>query len=239
MTVEAVVLDIEGVTSSVSSVRDQLFPYARRHVDEWVGRPEAARCVDEAREVAGRPDATTEEIADLMRQWIDADAKISPLKELQGMIWRAGFAAGELAAHVYEDVPGALRAWRSSGIPVHVYSSGSVLAQRLWFAHTPYGDLTPWLSRYFDTRNAGPKVDPASYEVITASIEVRAERTLFVSDEAAELDAARRAGWRTVQVVRPEEAAARPAAGHPRASNLGQVALDPALLLTRPESQDA
>ena len=238
MTVAAVVLDIEGVTSSGSSVRDQLFPYARRRLREWVGKPEAAPFVAEARELAGCPDATAEEVADLMRGWIDADAKVAPLKSLQGLIWAAGFASGELRAHVYEDVPGALRAWQASAVPVHVYSSGSILAQRLWFAHTPFGDLTPMLSGYFDTRTAGPKLDAASYRAVTASIEVPAESTVFASDSAAELDAARRAGWRTVQVLRPEEDV-EAAAMHPQVSDLSQVALDPALLIARQERQRA
>lgn len=238
MTTGAVVLDIEGVTSSLSSVQDQLFPYARRHVGEWVLRPEAASLVDEARAVAGRPDATPGEIAGLMRAWIDADAKVPVLKSLQGMMWEAGFAAGELAAHLYDDVPEAMGAWWDAGVRVYVYSSGSVLAQRLWFGHTAFGDLTPRLSGYFDTRNAGPKRDRSSYEAITAAIGIPAGRTLFASDTPEELDAAQQAGWRTVQVVRPGENV-RPATGHRQASDLRQVGLDPAFFAGTADRQHA
>lgn len=234
MTIDAVVLDIEGVTSSVSSVRDRLFPYARRHVEEWISKPEATSLVHEARAAAGRPDATLAEVGDLMREWIDTDAKVPALKSLQGMIWEAGFAAGELTAHVYEDVPKALLAWQARAIRVYIYSSGSVLAQRLWFSHTAFGDLTPWLSGYFDARNAGPKQESASYAAIAAAIETPGPRILFVSDTAGELEAATGAGWQAVQVLRPDEIVV-PAAGHPQVADLLQLACDPTLIVPQVE----
>jgi enolase-phosphatase E1 len=138
---------------------------------------------------------------------MDADVKATPLKTLQGRIWAAGFAAGELAAHVFADVGPCLRAWHADGLAIAVYSSGSVASQRAWFAHTADGDLTGLIAAYFDTVNAGAKRDVRSYSTIAASLGVDPAAALFLSDVPAELDAAVSAGWRAVGVRRAGEPA--------------------------------
>jgi enolase-phosphatase E1 len=193
-----IVTDIEGTTSSISHVHDVLFPYSRSRIPEWVRRPEAAAVV---REVAPDPD----EAARILVGWIDSDVKATPLKTLQGLIWAEGYASGELTAHVYDDVPPALARWSADGVPVYVYSSGSELAQRLWFQHTQHGDLLGHFAGHFDTVSAGPKRDVASYQAIAKSIGVDPAELTFLSDVAAELDAAAEAGWHTVGVSRPRD----------------------------------
>jgi enolase-phosphatase E1 len=193
-----IVTDIEGTTSAIAHVHDVLFPYSRARVGEWVRRPEA---VDVVREVAADPD----EAASILIGWIDADVKATPLKTLQGLIWAEGYASGELTAHVYDDVPPVLARWSSSGVPVYVYSSGSELAQRLWFRHTQHGDLLGHFAGHYDTVSAGPKREVGSYQAIAASIGVDPSELTFLSDVAAELDAAASAGWHTIGVSRPED----------------------------------
>ena len=122
--------------------------------------------------------------------WHDENAKHSPLKTLHGLIWEQGFADGELVGQVYPDVPPALAGWRQRGIGCWIYSSGSVLAQRLWFSHNDQGDLTGLLAGHFDTTNAGPKQEPLSYRRIAASIGSEPGDILFLTDSRAELDAA-------------------------------------------------
>ncbi|MEV6602672.1 acireductone synthase [Kutzneria sp. NPDC051319] len=193
-----IVTDIEGTTSSIAHVHDVLFPYSRARISSWVRRPEAAAVV---REVAADPD----EAASVLVGWIDADVKATPLKTLQGLIWAEGYASGELTAHVYDDVPPVLARWSADGVPVYVYSSGSELAQRLWFRHTQHGDLLGHFAGHFDTVTAGPKREVASYEAIAGKIGVAPGELTFLSDVAAELDAAQAAGWHTVGVSRPED----------------------------------
>jgi enolase-phosphatase E1 len=193
-----IVTDIEGTTSAISHVHQVLFPYARVRIGEWVRRPEAASMV---REVAADPD----EAASILIGWIDADVKATPLKTLQGLIWAEGYARGELTAHVYDDVPPVLRRWSAGGVPVYVYSSGSELAQRLWFRHTQHGDLLGHFAGHYDTVSAGPKRDVGSYQAIAKSIGVEPGELTFLSDVAAELDAAAEAGWHTIGVSRPED----------------------------------
>jgi len=193
-----IVTDIEGTTSAISHVHQVLFPYSRARVGEWVRRPEAAAVV---REVAADPD----EAASILVGWIDADVKATPLKTLQGLIWAEGYASGELTAHVYDDVPPALERWSADGVPVYVYSSGSELAQRLWFKHTQHGDLLGLFTGHYDTVSAGPKREVGSYQAIAKSIGAEPADLTFLSDVAAELDAAAEAGWHTIGVSRPED----------------------------------
>jgi enolase-phosphatase E1 len=193
-----IVTDIEGTTSAIAHVHDVLFPYSRSRIRDWVRRPEAAAVV---REVAADPD----EAAAILVDWIDRDVKATPLKTLQGLIWAEGYASGELTAHVYDDVPPVLRRWTAEGVPVYVYSSGSELAQRLWFRHTQHGDLLGHFAGHFDTVSAGPKREVGSYQAIAQSIGAEPGELTFLSDVAAELDAAAEAGWHTIGVSRPAD----------------------------------
>lgn len=203
--IRAVLTDIEGTTSSLSFVKDVLFPYARRNIGGFVrGHADDARVatlLDETRREMGDPEADLDAVVARLIEWIDRDRKVTPLKALQGLIWEAGYAAGDFRGHVYEDAVAALRDWHRNGVRLYVYSSGSVHAQKLLFAHTEYGDLTPLFSGYFDTR-VGPKAEAASYRHIAGQVGEAPETILFLSDIVAELDAAREAGLQTCQLVR-------------------------------------
>lgn len=206
----AVVVDIEGTVGSIRFVRDVLFPFARARLRPFVlahrTQPEVARELDAVRVETGIADLDGQ--IDQLERWSDADRKITPLKALQGLIWAGGYASGELVAHLYDDAIAALKRWAAAGLPVHVYSSGSIAAQKLYFAHTSVGDLTPGLAGYFDT-TTGPKQDTASYRRIAAAIGRPAADLLFLSDVAAELEAAAAAGFQAVQVRREPLVAGR------------------------------
>lgn len=207
--IRAVVTDIEGTTSSLSFVKDVLFPYARARLPDFVrtrrGDAEVQRLLADARREAGTaPDDDAALIALLLR-WIDEDRKITPLKALQGLIWETGYRDGELTGHVYDDASEALRQWHARGVHLYVFSSGSVKAQQLLFGHTDHGDLTPLFDGYFDTA-IGAKKEPEAYRRIAQAIEIAPADILFLSDVKEELDAARRAGMHTYWLVRDGEA---------------------------------
>jgi enolase-phosphatase E1 len=232
-------LDVEGTTTPVEFVSETLFPLAvdrlggflaSRRTDrrvgalraalreEWGKEPEAGR--RPVRWESPEDDGATVEFV----RWLTAeDRKLTPLKELQGLVWEHEYRAGRLVAPVYPDVAPALEAWARRRSPASVFSSGSVLAQRLLFEHTTAGDLTPLLGPLFDT-TTGSKREPASYVAIADALTARPEEVLFVSDVGAELDAARAAGMRTVLCVRdgaePEPA---PAGGHRVVRSLEEV----------------
>lgn len=191
---QAILLDIEGTTSSISFVTETLFPYARAHLRDFLTEHADAAAPILAEVPGDDPVAT-------LLDWIDEDRKAIPLKTLQGMIWALGYADGTLKGHVYPDTPDALRRWRGEGIPVHIYSSGSVAAQKLLFRNSVAGDLTPLLSGYFDT-TSGPKRDAGSYAKIAATLGLPPAAMLFVSDVQAEVDAARDAGMQAALIAR-------------------------------------
>lgn len=214
----AIVTDIEGTTSAISFVKDVLFPYADTHLDAYVAthrdEPEIERALREAAAEAGEPDADDARILTFLHAWIAEDRKTTPLKTLQGLIWTAGYARNELQGHVYPDVPPVLTAWRAAGIELYIYSSGSVAAQRVLFAHTFAGDLTTLFSGYFDT-TTGPKREAASYAEIAAVTGFRAVEMLFLSDIEQELDAARASGMQTARLVRPADTPPGSVTAHP------------------------
>jgi enolase-phosphatase E1 len=191
---KAILLDIEGTTTSIAYVADVLFPYARERIPAWVPmhREELAPVI--AAMPPGDPVAT-------LLGWMDKDAKETALKDIQGRIWREGYEAGELKGHVYPDTPEALQRWTEAGIAVCIYSSGSVEAQKLIFGHSDAGDLTPYLSGYFDT-TTGPKREAQSYARIAAALALDPADVLFVSDVAAETDAAKVAGLQALLIDR-------------------------------------
>lgn len=204
--IKAILTDIEGTTSSLSFVKDVLFPYARNHMADFVRQhaeePEVAKLLDDARAVADEELGVEALIKQLIR-WIDEDQKVTPLKTLQGMIWATGYKNGDFTGHVYEDAARNLHHWHEQGIRLYVFSSGSVQAQKLIFSHSDFGDLTPLFSGYFDT-TIGSKREVEAYLNIIDEINLPAESILFLSDIAWELDAARSAGMQTLQLIRDE-----------------------------------
>ena len=204
----AVLTDIEGTTSSIAFVKDVLFPYARARLPHFIEShpedPEVLRWLDATAREAGIGDPRSRRVIDTLLRWIDEDRKATPLKALQGMIWKAGYQAGDYRAHVYPEVPAKLREWKARRMRLFVYSSGSVAAQKLFFAHTGAGDLASLFDGWFDTE-VGGKRERGSYLRIAEAIGLPPPEIVFLSDIGAELDAARGTGMQTVQLCRPPE----------------------------------
>lgn len=207
--IEVVLLDIEGTTTPISFVHEQLFPYARARVREFLDQhasdDDIQRLVSELRGLqnAATGGGPAGDIVPFIHFLIDNDRKLGPLKALQGRIWEQGYAIGEIEGEVYADVLPAFDRWTRADVRVAIFSSGSVLAQQLLFAHSTAGDLSPYINAYFDTA-VGPKGDAASYRRIVEALDRRSPaQILFISDVVPELDAARDAGLRTLLCVRP------------------------------------
>ena len=211
---KCILLDIEGTTTPIAFVHDVLFSYARAHVRNYLAQhpTEAAADIAQLRleherdvkegEQAPPLDDATESIVTYVNWLIDRDRKSTGLKSLQGKIWREGYREGSLKAQVFSDVRPAFERWRRADLRIGIFSSGSALAQQLLFAHTDAGDLTTFISDYFDT-NVGPKSDPESYVRIAKTVELQPNEILFLSDVVAELAAASTAGMKTLLSIRP------------------------------------
>ena len=229
MGIKAILTDIEGTTTSLSFVKDVLFPYADRHMGAFIQNHArepgvAALLADVCRE----PDASCQPddvpaLVQQLRGWIAADKKVSPLKSIQGLLWAHGYRQGDFTGHVYPDAAHYLRQWHAQGLHLYVYSSGSVHAQQLLFAYSDAGDLTPLFSGYFDT-GIGHKQEAGSYRQIVAELGLPAGQILFLSDVAAELDAAALAGMQTYCLVRENQ----PLAGvhHRWATRFDDISID-------------
>lgn len=202
--VKAIVVDIEGTTTDIAFVHKVLFPYARERMAAFIAEhgsePEVRVEIDKVFDEVGRPLSDAEVVQQLIA-WIDEDRKIAPLKAIQGMIWKDGFEAGDYLGHIYPDVPLVLGDWQDAGIELFVYSSGSVAAQKLIFGYSEFGDITDLFSGYFDTA-VGHKREADAYRNIQSETGFAAGQMLFISDVAEELDAAREAGWQTMQLLR-------------------------------------
>jgi enolase-phosphatase E1 len=222
--IRALVTDIEGTTTSISFVKDLLFPYSRARIADFVSEharePEIRILLDRLRDRTSN--GTDREIIDLLHTYIDEDRKDPVLKDLQGRIWRHGYESSAFVSHLYPDVVPALRRWKERGIALYVFSSGSVEAQRLLFGHSQAGDLTPLFSGWFDTR-AGKKTDPEAYRAIAMAIGTPASDIAFLSDVRGELDAAKAAGFSTYGVDREP---GTDVGDHPRVTSFDQLSIE-------------
>ena len=225
--VKVILTDIEGTTSSISFVKDVLFPYAAEHLPQYVRdhiNDDAVKvALQQTAELAAEDgeNLSNDDIADdtdaliaKLLQWISEDRKATPLKALQGLIWKTGYENGDYQAHMYPDATEYLKKWHNSGLPLYVYSSGSVKAQELFFGYSQDGNLLPLFKGHFDTLMGG-KRETQSYRNILAELqkthtELNAEDVLFLSDIKEELDAAKEAGMQTVWLVRKDDIPAEP-----------------------------
>lgn len=241
-----ILLDIEGTISPLSYVREVLFPYARQHLPialRGLWNDEAMpRICDELAQLNKSPnfhewtggdgmppERRFKQMVQALLKLMDQDAKVGPLKEIQGLIWRNGFRDGTLRSELYGEVPRVLQEWKARGLDLRIYSSGSIEAQKQFFAHVNNGsidglDMTRLFSGYYDT-TSGPKKEAASYQSITRDWKLQAEQILFLSDIPAELDAAAKAGLRTGLLARPENPPVPDNFPHPKLATLDDVRL--------------
>ncbi len=219
MEFDALLLDIEGTITPIDFVCGTLFPFARLHFREFIEQNHDVQSVQEdlthlkaqhETDIANGltpplwQDAPRDIAAIAMYvYWLmDHDRKAAPLKSLQGKVWKAGYEKGTLQGRVFDDVLLAFHRLQYQKKPVYLFSSGSVLAQQLLITHSEHGDLSQYISGYFDT-TTGSKGDPQSYETIAGTIGVKAPDMLFISDVTVELNAAVQAGMQVLLAQRP------------------------------------
>ena len=212
--VKVILTDIEGTTSSISFVKDVLFPYAEKKLPAFLRQhhedPTVQQHVQATVELAEQEGnhlttGNLNGVIECLLQWIRDDKKATPLKALQGMIWKQGYENGDYQAHMYPDATARLKQWYNQGLPLYVYSSGSIQAQKLFYGYSQDGDLLPLFSGHFDTTSGG-KRDQQSYRNILADLQkqhdIQAGNVLFLSDLEEELDAAYEVGMQTVWIQR-------------------------------------
>jgi len=216
--IQVILLDIEGTTSAIDFVHSTMFKYARDHLQEFLEATFEEQETTSAIQLLAineeynslnhfldgflTRDEKITRVVTIATQRMLEDSKATGLKALQGMVWKKGFESRELKGHIYEDVPIAFKRWKSLNKIIAIYSSGSILAQKIYFANTTHGNLGQYICHYFDT-TSGPKREPLSYQNITDALKLNASEILFLSDISEELDAAKAAKMQTGLVVRP------------------------------------
>ena len=247
---KAILLDIEGTTSSISFVYDVMFPFARRELRSYLDAnwnseklksacdqlaadaghaslsawTNAARDEDSNHRSTGETEFQKQLVVDEVTRLMDNDVKSTGLKAIQGLVWKSGFESGEMKAHLYADVRPAIQRWCETGIDVRIYSSGSIAAQKLFFGHTVEGNLLGCFRGHYDT-TTGPKRELESYQTIASHMEIDPSKILFLSDVDAELDAASNAGMQTGLCIRPGNAEVVDSR-HPSIDSFEQVSLE-------------
>lgn len=225
----AVLLDIEGTTTSISFVFDVLFPFASKAIPDFL-RQNAARPDIAATIALILKDALPSELGQtpeanalsIVQRQMAGDIKATGLKQLQGFVWQYGYENGQIKGHVFADVSERFGHWRTTNRPVAIYSSGSRLAQQLLFRHSIAGDLTSGIAGYYDT-TSGPKREAASYQAIASAWGIPAKDITFCTDQVAEADAALSAGMRTAIIMRPGNASLPAHLAHPIYADLNKI----------------
>ena len=219
---KVILTDIEGTISSISFVKEVLFPYSKERLEDFIltnyeHSPFLLSIIEATLEeikqgnITGITYKSNQESAifetqvytaiEALKIWIQEDKKITPLKDLQGLIWEEGFRNGLFKAPLYQDAFEFFLSMKGKGLPIYVYSSGSVQAQKLFFEFSEFGDIRYLFSGFYDTK-IGSKKDSESYLKIATDIQVSPEHILFLTDIKDECKASEEAGLLTVQVVR-------------------------------------
>jgi enolase-phosphatase E1 len=206
--VKYILTDIEGTTTSVQFVYAHLFPYFREHIQELKQltndteiQEAFKKTVELADSLEGLKIRSVDEVIETLLRWSNEDRKVTPLKTVQGILWKKGYESGEIKGHVYADVRPSFQTWKDKGFQMGVFSSGSIAAQKLLFGFSEAGDLCPYFSHFFDTTTGGKK-EEETYSKIAEEINFKPSEILFLSDIVEELIAAAAAGFQTVQLVR-------------------------------------
>ncbi|CCD25808.2 putative acireductone synthase UTR4 NDAI_0G00320 [Naumovozyma dairenensis CBS 421] len=211
MTYQVYLLDIEGTVCPIAFVKDVLFPYFASQVPLLTHSKDGKIIELLSQFGIENDDELTKHILDL----VNRDVKDSILKNLQGHVWAKGYETGEIKAPIYSDAIQFIERYGDvSGCKetkIYIYSSGSVKAQKLLFAHVEGGDskevldLQPYINGYFDINTSGKKTEIQSYVNILKDINMveAPEKVLFLSDNPLELDAAKIAGISTGLALRP------------------------------------
>jgi enolase-phosphatase E1 len=225
--IKYILTDLEGTTTSIHFVHKILFPYFLANMalaERLLAAPAQAEILANIlltakNEAIALPNLSAASAADLLACWCREDRKQPDLKVMQGLVWAAGYASGELKGHFYADVPKALARWQAQGVGLGIYSSGSVGAQKLLVKYSEFGDLSAYFANYFDTA-VGHKREAQAYQNIQAQLQIPAKNILFLSDIKEELDAAAAAGMQTIQLVREGDLYH---SGHPQYRDFNEI----------------
>lgn len=218
MTIDTVILDIEGTICPITFVKNILYPYfcnklpqVLQNLQFPLDTNDEDPIVETLLKLSPAINQSSELIVSHFQSLVDKDIKDPILKQLQGYIWKKGYEDGEIKAPIYLDSIKFIKTWTkiNRNNKLYIYSSGSVKAQKLLFAYVNDNDTTidlnEYISGYFDITTSGFKTEVQSYLNILKSIgkQSDASSVLFLSDNVKEVEAALKANMQSMIVIRP------------------------------------
>lgn len=126
--------DIEGTIAPITFVHDVLFPYSVKKIEAFLeANPDEineitkflAQCESKYRPSFEYTNDSNG-IAAVLKWWIAQDFKMTPLKSIQGKIWKAGFEGGEIIGELYRDATDYF-ARINTNDKLGIYSSGAIM----------------------------------------------------------------------------------------------------------------
>ncbi|SHI01259.1 acireductone synthase [Ferrimonas marina] len=208
MGIKAIIVDTAGTTTDFQFIKEVLFSYSENAMADFIANSKndfaIQTLLDDVKQLAGNPDLDDAALAQLLVDWIRDDSKATPVKTLQGLVWKQGYLKGDFKGHVYEDAAKVLTQWNALGKRLYSFSSSSADAQELLFKYSSQGDLSGLFYGHFDT-SVGQKTTVQAYKNILNTVSLRPSQVLYLSDDLAELNAAREAGLVTCQLVRSDQ----------------------------------
>lgn len=200
---QAIVLAFEGVLAPADVLAATLEPRAREELGPFLEQraddPLVKRTLADLRAYAGR-DLDDAELRVRIDSWMRAGQDISPLRQLQGLIWTEVLEQGGLRPELDADTVAALNRLVDAGIALYSFGATPVTTQREWLRRGPDRNFEARLAGYFDTRLGGRR-DPGSFGHVAAETGLRPEQVLVLSADGRQLDAAHQGRLRTARLV--------------------------------------
>jgi len=196
-----ILTDIMGTTSPNSFVKTLMRDFREKGAS-YIARasPQALRILDQIREETGLE--TGEEIIQYVFGQIDQRNLKPEYLALSGEVNVDGYNSGRIQGDFFSDVPIAFGKWKQNGKEIFVYSNGSEESQIAMFRTATQGDLSKYVSKFFDTAKVGSKYESDSYKKISDEIKTSTAEILFLSDLERELEAADKAECNVKLVIR-------------------------------------
>ncbi|WP_018872827.1 hypothetical protein [Thioalkalivibrio sp. ALJ16] len=200
---QAIILAFEGVLAPSGVLRETLEPHALEALPGFLDRHAESTAVQrtlaDILAYSGR-ELDVDGLLAQIRAWIRGGQDITPVRQLQGMVWADALEAGDLQPELSEATADAVRCLHQAGIALYSFGATPAPVQRDWLRHGPHPEVEQCLSGLFDTRIGGRR-DAGSYRRLAEEIGRAPETVLVLSTRADELDAAHQA-W--LLTARPE-----------------------------------
>lgn len=217
---KAIILDIEGTTTSIRYYPSLVGPYIRSNTDSYLKahwNEEHVQAIikdlrmhalphPEKPKILDSKQATVEEVQKSAINHIEYLYKNNEttlaLLYFQMYVWLDGQMKGVLKTHVFRDAAEMMYKWKfEDRIAIYIHSSARADVQMLMFACTDYGSLLNCIDGHFDNK-VGSKTAQDTYHRISQSIHIPPPNIILLTDDTKDARFAKSAGFKVFLVKR-------------------------------------